>query len=144
MDGSQHVETYLRDHRVRRLLLSRETPLLCSPYGGGKAYTENGLRTGINLLLNAIGVRTAAGRLPRVHDFRHTFAVHALLRWYRAGADVNAKLPFLATYMGHISIVSTQYYLQFVDPLAGLASNRFAERYGALVTPLPGAGGGVS
>ena len=54
---------------------------------------------------------TAAGRLPRVHDFRHTFAVHALLRWYREGEDVQAKLPLLSTYMGHVSIVSTAYYL---------------------------------
>jgi integrase/recombinase XerD len=49
-----------------------------------------------------------------------------LLCWYRAGADVNAKLPLLATYMGHVSIVSTEYYLQFVEPLATLASERFA------------------
>jgi len=66
------------------------------------------------------------------------------MRWYRAGADVQAKLPFLATYMGHVSIVSTQYYLRFVDELAGLASARFAERCGSLVTVLSGAGGGAS
>jgi integrase/recombinase XerD len=47
---------------------------------------------------------------------------------------VNAKLPLLATYMGHVSIVSTEYYLQFVEPLATLASERFARQCGALVT----------
>lgn len=144
MDGSRQVEAYLRARRRRRLPVSRETPLLWSPSGAGTAYTENGLRTGIHLLLQAAGIHTAAGRLPRLHDFRHTFAVQALLRWYRAGADVQAKLPFLATYMGHVSIVSTQYYLRFVDQLAGLASTRFAARYGALVTPRPGARGGVA
>lgn len=143
-DGASHVEAYLRARRTLRQPVSRESPLLGSPYCGGKPYTENGLREGINLLLSTAGIRTAAGRLPRLHDFRHTFAVHSLMRWYQAGADVQAKLPFLATYMGHVSIVSTQYYLHFVDQLAGLASSRFADQYAALVTPLPSPGGGVS
>jgi integrase len=142
-DGAHEVEAYLRARRSQGLPVSKDLPLLRSPYGDGKAYSENGLRTGINLLLTTVGIRTRAGRLPRVHDFRHTFAVHALMRWYRAGADVQAKLPFLATYMGHVSIVSTAYYLHFVDQLAGLASHRFAEQYAALVTPL-GVTGGVS
>lgn len=143
-DGSREVEDYLRARRARHLPVSKETPLLWSRARGGRPYTENGLRTGINLLLRAAGIRTASGRLPRLHDFRHAFAVQALMRWYRAGANAQAKLPFLATYMGHVSIVSTQYYLRFVDELAGLASDRFAEHCGSLVTALPGAGGGVS
>ncbi|MEN8233260.1 MAG: integrase, partial [Thermodesulfobacteriota bacterium] len=58
--------------------------------------------------------------------FRHSFAVNALLRWYREGADVQSKLPLLATYMGHVSIVSTEYYLHFIDELAAVSSARFA------------------
>ena len=92
-------------------------------------------------LLRAAQIKTQTGRLPRVHDFRHTFAVEALLRWYRAGVDVNVKLPLLATYMGHVSIVSTEYYLQFVEPLATLASERFARHCGALVAAPPASGG---
>jgi integrase/recombinase XerD len=83
-----------------------------------------------------------ACRLFRLRNRRHTFAVQALLRWYRAGADVNAKLPLLATYMGHVSIVSTEYYLKFVEPLGRLASERFGRHCGALVTA-PLAGGGA-
>jgi integrase len=75
--------------------------------------------------------------LPRIHDFRHSFAVNALLRWYRAGADVGAKLPLLATYLGHGSAVSTHYYLHFVEPLRNAASERFEKLYGALVSPPP-------
>ena len=70
----------------------------------------------MRVLFRRAGIRTATGHLPRTHDFRHGFAVNALLRWYRAGLDVQAKLPFLAAYMGHVSIVSTAYYLQFVEP----------------------------
>jgi integrase len=80
--------------------------------------------------------------VARVHDFRHTFALEALLRWYRAGADVQAKLPLLATYMGHVSIASTEYYLKFVEPLGLSASERFARHCGGLITTSLSAGGG--
>jgi integrase/recombinase XerD len=55
--------------------------------------------------------------------------------------DVNAKLPFLATYLGHVSIASTYYYLQFIEPLRTLASQRFADHYEQLVTPPSSKGG---
>ena len=72
----------------------------------------------------------------------HSFAVHALLRWYREGADVGAKLPLLATYRGHVSVVSTHYYLHWIEPLRTAARERFARHYGALVVPVPGRKGG--
>ena len=56
-----------------------------------------------------------------MHDLRHSFAVEALMRWYESGADVQANLPKLAMYMGHVSIVSTAYYLRF-DAGRGRAS----------------------
>jgi hypothetical protein len=46
----------------------------------------------------------------------------------------------LATYMGHVSIVSTAYYLQFVEPLAAAASARFAKHCGSLITLEPTSG----
>jgi integrase len=57
------------------------------------------------------------GEGPRLHDLRHTFAVHTLLRWYREGADLQARLPVLATYLGHASIEGTQDYLQMTAGL---------------------------
>ncbi len=54
---------------------------------------------------------------------------------------MQAKLPFLAAYMGHVSIVSTAYYLQFVEALAVAASARFADHCGALITGPVGAEG---
>lgn len=73
------------------------------------------------------------GRMPRVQDFRHGFAVNALLRWYLAGADVPSQLPKLAIYMGHVSIVSTAHYLHWVPELGGLASTQFERRFGHLI-----------
>jgi site-specific recombinase XerD len=64
----------------------------------------------------------------RLHDFRHTFAVHRLLAWYREGADVQRLLPHLATYLGHARISSTQRYLTMIPELLAEASQRF-ERY---------------
>jgi site-specific recombinase XerD len=66
---------------------------------------------------------------PRIHDLRHTFAVHRLLAWYRDGEDVNARLPWLATYMGHVNINSTQVYLRPTAELWQLAAGRFHRHY---------------
>jgi len=71
-------------------------------------YGEN-----VRLLLKMAKVQKPDGRLPRIHDFRHSFAVNAMLRWYRSGVEVQSKLPFLSAYMGHVSIASTHYYLHF-------------------------------
>ncbi len=57
------------------------------------------------------------GKGPRVHDLRHTFAVHTLLHWYQAGADIDAKLPVLAACLGHQSIDGTQRYLHLTAEL---------------------------
>jgi integrase len=72
------------------------------------------------------GVRAPAGqRGPRIHDLRHSFAVGRLLAWYRDGGNVQARLPLLATYLGHVSIVSTQVYLDMTPDLLKEAAKRF-------------------
>lgn len=80
-------------------------------------------------------VRSGAGivcphgepRPPRLHDLRHTAAVHRVLAWYRDGKDVQQLLPRLATYLNHASIASTQQYLQMTPELLHEASLRFAD-----------------
>jgi site-specific recombinase XerD len=62
---------------------------------------------------------------PRLHDLRHTFAVHRLIAWYREDADVQALLPLLSTYMGHVNISGTQAYLTMTHELLVEASRRF-------------------
>ncbi len=66
---------------------------------------------------------------PRIHDLRHTFAVHRLLAWYQDGQNVNARLPVLATYMGHVDVASTQVYLRPTVELLEQVSNRFRNHY---------------
>jgi len=133
---ADEIDRYLRARTQRKLSVSPEMALIWNPSWGGGAYSGTSLRRSLRSLLQECGIATAKGK-PRVHDFRHSFAVNALLRWYRAGADVDAKLPLLATYLGHGSAVSTHYYLHFIEPLRSAASERFAKQYGALISPLP-------
>lgn len=140
-DGARAIDIYLRTRRARHLPMAADLPLLWNGYSGGRPYTGTGLSQGFRLLVRAAKIRPPDGRSPRIHDVRHGFAVQALLRWYRQGLDVQAKLPWLATYMGHVSIASTQYYLPFVEPLRGAASARFARHCGALVDARPQATG---
>ncbi len=65
-----------------------------------------------------------SGRAPRLHDFRHSFALRCLLDWYRSGADVAALLPRLSTYLGHRDPASTYWYLTATPELLALAARR--------------------
>jgi site-specific recombinase XerD len=65
---------------------------------------------------------------PRLHDLRHTAAVHRVIAWYRDGADVQHLLPQLATYLGHKDLRGTQHYLTMTPELLERASLRF-QRY---------------
>jgi len=77
-------------------------------------------------------------RLPRLHDLRHTAAVHRVEQWYRDGKDVQQLLPHLATYLGHVSVASTQRYLQMTPALLQRASDRFADYAGVNAHVGPG------
>src|SRR5712691_666750 len=134
---ADEMERCLRARAQRKRPVSSDTALIWNASRGGRAYSGTSLQLCLRPLLQKCGIVTSKGKLPRIHDLRHSFAVNALLRWYRAGADVAAKLPLLATYLGHGSAVSTHYYLHFIEPLRTAASERFANHYGELVSPLP-------
>lgn len=65
---------------------------------------------------------------PRLHDLRHTFAVHRLTEWYRQGADVQRLVHHLSVYLGHAHLAATQVYLTMTPELLQQAGTRF-ERY---------------
>jgi integrase/recombinase XerD len=75
-------------------------------------------------LVDAAGVGIGAPHPPRLHELRHSFAVRTLLRWYRAGDDVQAKIPSLSTYMGHREPRHTYHYLSAAPELLALAAAR--------------------
>lgn len=72
--------------------------------------------------------RTDTREQPRIHDLRHTFAVHRLTSWYQQGADVQRLLHHLSVYLGHVHLRHTQVYLSMTPELLREASQRF-ERY---------------
>ncbi len=73
--------------------------------------------------------RSAACR-PRLHDFRHTFAVRTVLDAYRADLDVGARLPVLSTYLGHVNPAATYWYLSAAPELLALAGERLERHLG--------------
>lgn len=75
-------------------------------------------------LVRRIELHPPRGRTPSFRSLRHTFAVRRLISWYREGVDVQALLPALATYMGHVHYSSTAYYLTATAELLGVAAER--------------------
>jgi len=78
-----------------------------------------------------IGLREAAsghGRGPRLHDMRHRFAARTLVNWYHAGLDIEREIPKLATYLGHVHVNDTYWYLEAVPELLQLATDRLIQR----------------
>jgi integrase/recombinase XerD len=77
-------------------------------------------------IIGIAGLETPGRPRPRPHDFRHTFAVHTLLDWYRAGVDVNQQMPVLSTYLGHSDPAHTYWYVSATPELLMLAAERSA------------------
>jgi integrase/recombinase XerD len=76
-------------------------------------------------LIREVGLEGCGQRKrPRPHDLRHAYAVATLLDWYRDGEDVDAKLPLLSTYLGHVKPEYTYWYLQAVPELLELVAAR--------------------
>lgn len=128
---SPSVRAELRQYltlRQRAGLDSRDNaPLLCNVRG--RAYNGNAFYQALKKLLVAANIHDRNGNTPCVQDFRHSFAVAALLRWYENEVDVQVNLPKLALYMGHVSIVSTAYYLRLMPAVIAHASQRFERSY---------------
>lgn len=69
----------------------------------------------------------------RLHDLRHAYAVHRMMLWYEQGADLGAQMPILATYMGHVGLSSSQYYLRLTEDVLEGVMNRYQSRFGRLI-----------
>lgn len=83
-------------------------------------------------LVDRVGLGSRKPHRPRIHGLRHTFAIRTLVDWYRAGYDVERKLPLLSTYLGHVSPSSTYWYLSAAPELLGVAAKRLEEHFGEL------------
>jgi integrase len=83
-------------------------------------------------LLGDLGIHAPPFRRPpRLYDLRHSFAVATLIDWHAAGVDVQARLPVLSTYLGHLNPASTYWYLQASPELLGVVATRVERAAGA-------------
>jgi len=95
----------------------------------GDRLTEWSVRWTFVRLSHRIGLRGPGdSHGPRLHDLRHGFAVETLLRWYRAGVDVEKHLPELSTYLGHVHVADTYWYISAVPELLQLATLRLEDK----------------
>lgn len=95
----------------------------------GTRLTEWSVRWTFIQLSRRIGLRRAGdSRGPRLHDLRHRFAVQTLLKWYRTGADVEQQLPKLSTFLGHVHVADTYWYVSAIPELLQLAAERMERR----------------
>jgi integrase/recombinase XerD len=100
----------------------------------GSAWGKNTIYTVFRKLLHQCGISHGGRKKgPRVHDLRHTFAVHRLIRWYEEGADLNTKLPFLVAYLGHKDFTGTQKYLHLTAELFPNLAKRMNQQFGGVI-----------
>jgi len=78
--------------------------------------------------LRAVLEGRRSGRGPRLQDIRHSFATRTLIDWYKAGLDVAVELPKLATYLGHVDVGHTYWYIEAIPELLQLAAERVGTR----------------
>jgi integrase len=95
-------------------------------WDGGDRLIYDSVNRWFLLVACQVGLRKPGDRRgPRVHDLRHYFAIRTLLNWYRSNADVEARLPELATYLGHVHVRDCYWYLSAVPELLQLATLRW-------------------
>lgn len=120
------LSRYARQHH--KLWPSRQTNAFLVSERGMRLQGCTARRTFARLSC-AVGLRASAerrriGRGPRLQDFRHSFATRRLVEWYRSGLDVERELPKLATYLGHVDVGHTYWYIDAVPELLQLAAER--------------------
>jgi integrase/recombinase XerD len=121
----QVLHRYVQQRRALPLPEEEASCFFCNR--SGRSLHHNEVGTIFRRLRTQAGIRRRSGprSQPRLHDIRHTSATHRLITWYREGQDVQQLLPYLATYLGHRDLESTQRYLTLTPELLAHASARF-------------------
>jgi integrase len=121
-------------HDVARHFGARVPDAPFFPAPAGRRYSHTALRSAFHhVLVQADIPRHRGGRSLRLHDLRHSFAVLRLVLWVRHHDDLGARLPALATYLGHVGLGSSQRYLQITEDLLRELLRRHEIRFGYLI-----------
>lgn len=122
----------LRNYAAR--FENRPPDAIFFPVSNGGPYSLEAVYGLFRKLLLQCGIPHAGrGKGPRIHDFRHGFAVRTLRRWYLNGEDLDAKLPLLATYLGHQHLSGTQRYLHLTAELFPEITTRTDALFGEVI-----------
>jgi len=128
-DVSAYMKEY--DRQVSQRMTGRTAFF---PGAKGNICTKTWLNREFNIAMAKTGIMQFGVNVPRVYDFRHSFATHRLYQWMRDGKDLEAMLPYLSSYMGHVSITSTYYYIHLVP---GIFAEMSGADYSRLETLIP-------
>jgi len=109
-----------------------EQYLFVSPYTGTR-YSYTAMKYMFKKIFAESGVRTPRGRLPRIHDIRHSFCTLSLDRMLDSGMDLYVAVPVLAAYVGHVNLRDTERYIHLTEH----GYDEFVRREGALKTLIP-------
>jgi len=113
---------------------SRPPDAVFFPGPKGRPFALRTVYTLFREMLLQCGIPHAGrGKGPRIHDYRHLFALHTLRRWYRDGEDLEAKLPLLATYLGHQHLSGTQRYLHLTAEIFPEITARVEAAFGEVI-----------
>jgi site-specific recombinase XerD len=118
---AQKLKDYLAIRAKLFVTPNTEAPFFCH---AGRKFSGHTIDAHFRQILLNLGLAKPK-KGPRLHDMRHSFAVHRLYKWYQEGCDIQNKLPLLSTYMGHVSILHTQVYLTITTALLREADRRF-------------------
>jgi len=117
--------------------VSEESPFFPNRYN--EFYTQKGIYVLFRRVLREAGISHGGkGNGPRLHDFRHTFAVHCLKKWSLSGTDLTVALPYLSTYLGHTGLHSTQKYLRLTADVFPLITQLQDVKFGDVIPDIGG------
>ncbi|HAT3869044.1 tyrosine-type recombinase/integrase [Legionella pneumophila serogroup 2] len=133
LDMVERLQVYSEE--IANVLLEKQTnESFFFPSSIQKAWSGSDIYSQFRKLLFQCGIpHSGRGKGPRVHDLRHTFAVHRLIQWYEEGADLNAKLPLLVAYLGHQDFTGTQKYLHLTAELFPNLIERMNKQFGGVI-----------
>ena len=121
------LQRYIQE-RTRIFPAAPQHPLFVNLQG--RRFFRQIVYTAYRQALNRCRLRGGKGEQgPCIHDLRHSYACNRLAAAYRQGEDVNALLPALATYLGHVCITYTQVYLRATAELLEMANQRFHNNF---------------
>lgn len=104
------------------------------PNNSGQMLSDSAVYEQFRKILQSAGMpHGGRGKGPRVHDFRHTFAVHCLQKWLRNGVVLSSALPRLSVYLGHNDIAATERYLRMTSEVYPEISETLSQMYGHLI-----------